>query len=93
MLKMIYLENNFESQEQRCLNTNALGIVIHQSGYPRQDVSAIESITDVVPACQCSTLSTPTFEKLRWFGLTYPSRSGVARWIGKIELYQFFIIQ
>ena len=59
---------------QRCLNTNTLRIVIHQSGYPTEDVSAINSITDVVPACRCFTRSTPLFEKLRWFGLAYPSR-------------------
>ena len=33
-----------------------------------------QTIIDVVPACQCSTLSTTLFEKLRRFGLAYPSR-------------------
>jgi len=47
--------------DQRCLNTNALGIVIHQSGYPTRDVFSIKSITDVVLACQYSIFSsTPT---------------------------------
>ena len=36
-----------------------------------------QTITDIVPACQCSTLSTTIFEKLRWFGLAY--RDGYAR--------------
>ena len=33
-----------------------------------------QTIIDVVPACQCSTISTTLFEKLTWFGLANPSR-------------------
>ena len=40
-----------------------------------------QTITDVVPACQCSTLSTTLFEKLRCFGLAYPFRYATPRWI------------
>ena len=68
-------------KKQRCLNTNTLGIVIHQLEYPTQVVSTIKSITDVVPVCQCSTLSTPLLEKLGWFGLAYPSRYATQRMI------------
>ena len=38
-----------------------------------------QTIIDVVPACQYSTISTTLFEKLRWFGLAYPFRYATPR--------------
>ena len=68
MMSMFLILNAEKRQRfrnyQRCLNTNTLGIVIHQSRYTALVVSRIISITDVSYATQYSIRK----KKLKWFG-------------------------